>query len=708
MPYLAWRRLGALAVDTLFDAAVELSEEHGRDSLLEAFPLDANGDTAFNSASMVFIPKKTAHEANGIRYHLPGEVRPLSLMNTDNRLMANAYRLRVEPLLDKIVSPAQRGFLPGRSMLQNVVEIDSDMRAASLQAEQPGAVFFDFAAAFPSLAHDFMEDVLEFLELPLPFRLFVSNLYFGNGCKISAGGELHEGFSIRSGIRQGCPLSPVLFALCGDLLLRRLQGSLPGDMLRAYADDLALVSRDVFLSARCFVPLFSDFAVISGLSLNLGKTVFAPLGDTSVDNVRRQLEERFTGWGAACVRDWAEYLGFVLGPGGRSRCWQKALDKYTSRADLWAQLGLGLHYTTVAYNVYVASLLTFLLQLEVLPEDWEHTEAAALRRLVPGPAHWVLPADLRALRRHYGMPQEFADMNEVSLAARFRVAHREAAASGGLAVASAVRRLDRSIADTDFFWRYVRWCSWFQGAYVRNLSAAVSTFQRAGITIQTVEADLGADAPLPRTRGQARRLAHGVQRAARAAWCRTLRSHPETRLRAKLARWRLPIYPRLRAIRGSAVLQRLARLVPPRVVAAVLRTWFNGWCTAHRFQAHGRCLFGCSMGQDSVDHYMGCLMLHRHGQLRLRLRAAPTFEERGLRFFLLAGAHELPDVILTRRALLLAAAYRLHCRCRRQPAFSDHEVLRRALDQAVREAAQGHAGALRAVDSVWADEEFGL
>eukprot|EP00959_Pyramimonas_sp_CCMP1952_P013331 281131-Pyramimonas_sp.AAC.1 len=52
VPYLAWRRLGALAVDTLFDAAVELSEEHGRDSLLEAFPLDASGDTAFNSASM--------------------------------------------------------------------------------------------------------------------------------------------------------------------------------------------------------------------------------------------------------------------------------------------------------------------------------------------------------------------------------------------------------------------------------------------------------------------------------------------------------------------------------------------------------------------------------------------------------------------------------------------------------------------------------
>ena len=155
------------------------------------------------------------------------------------------------------------------------------------------------------------------------------------------------------------------------------------------------------------------------------------------------------------------------------------------------------------------------------------------------------------------------------------------------------------------------------------------------------------------------------------------------------------------------MLQRLARLVPPRVVAAVLRTWFNGWCTARRFQANGRCFFGCSMGEDSVDHYMGCPRLHRHGQLRLRLHVAPTFEERGLRFFLLAGAHELSDMILTRRALLLAAAYRLYCRCRRQPAFSDQEVLRRALDQAVKEAAQGHVGALRAVDSVWADGDAG-
>ena len=62
----------------------------------------------------------------------------------------------------------------------------------------------------------------------------------------------------------------------------------------------------------------------------------------------------------------------------------------------------------------------------------------------------------------------------------------------------------------------------------------------------------------------------------------------------------------------------------------------------------------------------------------------------------------VPDMILVRRALLLAAAYRLHCQHRRRGPFADEEVLRRALDQAIKESALGHAGAMRVLDSVWA------
>ena len=80
----------------------------------------------------------------------------------------------------------------------------------------------------------------------------------------------------------------------------------------------------------------------------------------------------------------------------------------------------GLNYT----------VLTFLLQLERLPLAWPRTEATAFRRLVPGTGFWILPEDLHALRDVFGLPPQFTKMQEVDLAAKFRVAHRSATSRG--------------------------------------------------------------------------------------------------------------------------------------------------------------------------------------------------------------------------------------------------------------------------------------
>ena len=79
----------------------------------------------------------------------------------------------------------------------------------------------------------------------------------------------------------------------------------------------------------------------------------------------------------------------------------------------------------------------------------------------------------------------------------------------------------------------------------------------------------------------------------------------------------------------------------------------------------------------------------------------PAVEERGLSFMLLDSPSELPDDQLVLRALLLTAAYRLHCTLRLRPPFCEDEVLRRALDQATKEAAMGHTKATAILDGVW-------
>ncbi len=117
----------------------------------------------------------------------------------------------------------------------------------------------------------------------------------------------------------------------------------------------------------------------------------------------------------------------------------------------------------------------------------------------------------------------------------------------------------------------------------------------------------------------------------------------------------MPLYPRHRARRALAVAACLRRLVPPRVVAVVIRTWYDGRCTQRRFQTRGsRCLFGRGSGEDSVQHYMRCPELHSSDVKGLRLPPREGVAEQSLAFLLLEPASELPDVTLTLRALLVA------------------------------------------------------
>ena len=431
IPYAAWRALGPLAHDTLFAAAQALEASDGLDHLAAACPLDEVGQSAFNAAVMVFLQKKEPLiSAAGVAYTKASDLRPLSIVNTDNRLLANALRLRIEPLLSQVISTMQQGFLPGRSLLKNVIDVDAAMREVAFEQDDPAAVFFDFQAAFPSISHAFLHETLSALGLPPTVCRFISCLYWGHGCRIAGTDGLHEGFRIGAGIRQGCPISPLLFAVVVDPLLRRLRRALPSDTVRAYADDLAVVLRSLSGALPCLVEIFQDFAAASGLHLNFGKVILIPLGDATPASVSLLLQARFPAWSLVQCRLWAKYLGFVLGPERGERAWEQALAKALARARLWAQVALGLQFAALVYKVYVSSILGFLLQLERLPSSWQTVEASLFRALVPGPFRWCAAADLHGLRQDFSFPQEFVDLREVSLAARFRVTQLEAAPSG--------------------------------------------------------------------------------------------------------------------------------------------------------------------------------------------------------------------------------------------------------------------------------------
>jgi len=129
-----------------------------------------------NHAFLALIPKQAEPDdhIHGT-YWMPKNLRPLSLSNTDVKLLALALNAVVAPVLPHWARPEQRGFINDRLILQNVVDVESCALAASLRTSlddpglrlsNPAAIFFDFGVAFPSLAQLFLWILLSATSFP--------------------------------------------------------------------------------------------------------------------------------------------------------------------------------------------------------------------------------------------------------------------------------------------------------------------------------------------------------------------------------------------------------------------------------------------------------------------------------------------------------------------------------------------------------------
>ena len=104
-------------------------------------------------------------------------------------------------------------------------------------------------------------------------------------------GTLHGQVPLQAGIRQGCPLSPLLFAFASDSLLRILDFRHPTATTRAFADDTAMIIKSWRLERKRMFTTFAAFAAISNLMLNLVKTLIIFLWECDVK--QKEQEARY-------------------------------------------------------------------------------------------------------------------------------------------------------------------------------------------------------------------------------------------------------------------------------------------------------------------------------------------------------------------------------------------------------------------------------
>ncbi len=113
-------------------------------------------------------------------------------------------------------------------------------------------------------------------------------------------------------------------------------------------------------------------------------------------------------------------MGFALGPAKAHSSFAGPVRKFENRIRDWTSSDGGSQLLLAAYSIYIFPMMTFDVQLEDLPDNWEMYEAKPVRQLLPGPAGWLslaLARQLKALR----LPQEMPSLAELLPAIRFRV-----------------------------------------------------------------------------------------------------------------------------------------------------------------------------------------------------------------------------------------------------------------------------------------------